>query len=204
MTNENGHTNEIIGRVLRASTRGYACGTHSLRIGSQHDFGAFVKAPMANDGEMFAIGLIYAVEVKDDLLISELVMAEAVDSNILRDQRENRMIPVEVSIVNVGYGVGNTFRHSLPPRPPMSLSEVRLCTADEVFYFTQYPEFFRLVLKANEVPSDDLLVAMLRYAAYAYVEEERYDFIVRCGRQLTRLLSTDTRRLSSILHLMKP
>ena len=194
---------DIIGRVLRASTRGYACGTHSIRIGYQHDFGAFVKAPIANDSEMMAVGIIYAVEVKDDLLINELIMAETVDASVLRDQRENRMIPVEISILNVGYGVGTAFFHSLPPRPPMSLSEVKLCTAEEVYYFTQYPEFFRLVLKASEVPSDDLLAAMLRYAAGAYLEEERYNFMVRCGRQLTRLLSTDTRRLASILQLIK-
>ena len=37
-----------VGRILRASTRGFDCGTHSREIGAQHDFGAFVKAPIAN------------------------------------------------------------------------------------------------------------------------------------------------------------
>ncbi len=194
---------EAIGRVLRASTRGYSCGTHSVRIDYRHDFGAFVKATIANDESLFAIGLIYAVDIKDDMLVSELVMAETVDSNILRDQRENRMIPVEISVLNIGYGVDNTFIHSLPPRPPMSLSQVRLCSAEEVYYFTKTPEFFRLVLNAPEVPSDDLVAAMIRYAAQAYHDEERYDFMVNCGRQLTRLLSSNTRRLASILALMR-
>lgn len=203
MTTNTPPQSDVIGRVLRASTRGYACGTHSLRIGFQHDFGAFVKAPIANDDSLYSVGLIYAVEVKDDLLVSELVMAEAVDSNILRDQRENRMIPVEISVLNVGYGMKDTFFHSLPPRPPLSLSQVQLCTAEEVYYFTQYPEFFRLVLKASEVPNDDLIAAMIRYAAGAYAEAERYNFLVTCGRQLTRLISSDTRRLSSILQLIR-
>jgi hypothetical protein len=195
--------NDVVGRVLRASTRGYACGTHSISIDYKHDFGAFVKAPVANDETIFAIGVIYAVEIKDDLLISELVMAEAVDASVLRDQRENRMIPVEISVLNIGYGMERQFACSLPPRPPMSLSQVRLCNADEVYYFTQQVDFFRLVLNATEVPSDDLLAAMLRYAAGAYNREERYDFMVRCGRQITRMVM-DTRRLAAILALIRP
>lgn len=193
---------DMVGRVLRASTRGYACGTHSTRIDNRHDFGAFVKVPIANAPQLFAIGLVYAVEIKDDLLISELVMAESVDPNVLHDQRENRMIPVEISVLNIGYGVGREFVQSLPPRPPMSLSPVQLCTADEVYYFTQKQDFFRLIVRASEVPSDDLLAAMIRYASGAYQTGERYEFVVRCGQRLTRLLSADMSRLSSILALI--
>jgi hypothetical protein len=194
---------DVVGRVLRASTRGYACGTHSTNIDYRHDFGAFVKVPIANDDALYAIGLIYAVEIKDDLLISELVMAEAVDTSILRDQRENRMIPVEISVLNIGYGLGREFVHSLPPRPPMSLSRVQLCSAEEVYYFTHRHDFFRLVLNASEVPCDDLLAAMLRYASSAYPDDQRHAFLVHCGRQLTRMLP-DTRRLASILTLLRP
>jgi hypothetical protein len=202
MTEPN-HNDDVVGRVLRASTRGYTCGTHSTRIGNRHDFGAFVKVPIANSAEVFAIGLIYAVEIKDDLLISELVMAESVDPNVLYDQRENRMIPVEISVLNVGYGAGRNFTHSLPPRPPMSLSEVVLCTEDEVYYFTQKQDFFRLLINAAEVPSDDLLAATVRYAAGAYQADERYEFMVKCGQQLTRLVSGNMSRLSSILALIQ-
>jgi hypothetical protein len=194
---------DLVGRVLRASTRGFCCGTHSNRIGYNHDFGAFVKVPIANDNDLFAIGLIYAVAVKDDMLINELVMAEGVNANVLRDQRENRMIPVEIDVVNVGYGVGRDFVQSLPPRPPMSLSQVSLCSAEEVYYFTQRKDFFRLIIAASEVPTDDLLAAMLRYAVGAYSSEERYDFLVQSGQHLTRLLS-DTKRLASILTLIRP
>ncbi|GAB4513870.1 MAG: hypothetical protein OHK0046_15170 [Anaerolineae bacterium] len=195
---------DVVGRVLRASTRGYTCGTHSIRIDARHDFGAFVKVPIANDQDIFIVGLIYSVEIKDDLLINELVMAEAVDVNILRDQRENRMIPVEISVLNVGYGRDNFFVHSLPPRPPMSLSQVRLCSSEEVYYFTQQRDFFRLVLNASEVPSDDLAAAMIRYAADAYHPNERYEFLVTAGQYITRMISSDTRRLSAILSLIRP
>jgi hypothetical protein len=195
---------DIIGRVLRASTRGYTCGTHSTKLSYRHDFGSFVKVPIANDESMFALGLVYAVEIKDDLLVSELVMAESVDPNILRDQRENRMIPVEISVLNIGYGLWRNFIQSMPPRPPMSLSVVRQCTAEEVYYFTQNKEFFRLVLNASEVPSDDLVAALLRVAVEAYPTEERYDFMVESGRSLAKLLTSDAKRLGAILSLIKP
>jgi hypothetical protein len=195
---------DMIGRVLRASTRGFTSGTHSANIGTRHDFGAFVKVPVANDDNQWVIGLIYAVEVKDDLMISELVMAEAVNPNILRDQRENRLIPVEISVINVGYYTGSGFVHSLPPRPPMSLSAVSLCAADEVVAFTRYPDYLRMILQAAEVPSDDLVAMTLRYAALCYYEgEDRRNFLVESGRYLAKMLSSDLKRLSQILSLIK-
>jgi hypothetical protein len=195
---------DMVGRVLRASTRGLTCGTHSNRLDAKHDFGAFVKAPIANDGEIVALGIIYAIEIKDDLLINELVMAEAVDPSVLRDQRENRMIPVEISVLNVGYLGAMGYIHSLPPRPPMSLSPVVLCTREDVLEFTGRFDFFRLIVNAPEVPSDDLLAAMLRYAVEAYPPAQRPEFLVRAGQHLARLLSGDTRRLSAVLALIRP
>jgi hypothetical protein len=196
---------QIVGRILRASTRGFACGTQSSKIDHKHDFGAFVKVPITNDDGIHVIGLIYAVEIKDDMLVNELVMAEAVDSNLLRDQRENRMVPVEVSVINVGYSYGGQMIHSLPPRPPLSLSEVYLCTQAEVYEFTQRCDYFRIVLSASEVPSDDLVAAALRYAAWwAYPPEQHYEFMVQCGRELTKQLSNDLRRLSHLLALIRP
>lgn len=195
----------FIGRVLRASTRGYDCGTHSNDIGDQHDFGAFVKVPIANGAGQLAIGLIYRIEIKDDQLITELVMGENVPGNILRDQRENRMIPVEIRVLNVGYTTPDYVVHSLPPRPPMSLADVVPCTPEEVYAFTRNQDFFRLVLEASEVPADDLIAAAIRYAASIYADDsERYDFLVRCGRNLARELSNDLKRLSHILALIHP
>jgi hypothetical protein len=196
----------MVGRVLRASTRGFACGTQSNKVDNKHDFGAFVSAPIANDDSVHVVGLIYAVEIKDDLLVNELVMAEAVNNSILRDQRQNRMVPMEISVLNVGYRYSNGYVvHSLPPRPPMSLSEVELCTSDDILQFMARLDFFPLVLNAAEVPSDDLIAAALRYASGIYDDErQRYEFLVRCGRELARLLSHDLKRLEHILAVIRP
>jgi hypothetical protein len=196
---------KIIGRVLRASTLGFDCGTHSDSIGTPHNFGAFVKVPISNDSHIQTVGLIYKVEIKDDQLISELVLGEYVPENILLDQRKNRMVPVEIKVLNIGYMTGTDFIHNLPPRPPMSLSDVLPCTPEEVGYFTQRQNFFRLILNASDVPSDDLLAACISLAASMYIDQqERYDFLVVCGRALARELSNDLRRLSHILALIHP
>ena len=196
---------QIVVRILRASTRVFDCGTHSNSINHTHNFGAFVKAPIANDAGIFAIGVIYKMEIKDDQLVTELVMGEHVPFNVLQDQRQNRMIPVEVKVLNVGYMDSVGFVHSLPPRPPMSLSDVELCSADEVFAFTRRFDYFRLILSAPEVPADDLISAAIRGAASVYPDgEERYRFVISCGRQIARDLSNDLKRLSHILSLIRP
>lgn len=194
----------VVGRVLRASTIGFDCGTRGSRIDERHDFGAFVKVPIAEDLSAFAIGLIYAIRIEDDPLARELVMASVVDNRTLLDQRENRMVPIEIGVINVGYGMNGQLYGTLPPRPPLSLSEVTLCTADEIYAFTQRFDFFRLVLYAKDLPADDLIAAALRHAAWAYPEEERYDFLVRCGRQLAVLLSNDLKRLAHLVALIRP
>lgn len=206
---DNINQNLRVGRILRASTRGFDCGTHSRNIGIQHDFGAFVRAPIANtsaqEGQIHAIGVIYKVEIKDDQLINELVLGEAVPDMVLRDQRENRMIPVEVKMINVGFQRGDLLIHSLPPRPPMSLSDVDLMPPEDIRRFTASTDFFRLLLSAGEVPTDDLIAASIRYAALeAYPDKEaRYAFHVRCGKQLARDIS-DLKRLSHLLNLIRP
>src|SRR5690606_14682115 len=193
-----------VGRVLRASTTGFDCGTRRNRIDDRHNFGAFVRVPISDDGSAYAIGLIYAIRIDDDPLARELVMATNIDQATLMDQRDNRMVPVEICALNVGYIYNGMMFHSLPPRPPLSLSEVVLCHAGEVYDFTQRCDYFRLVLQASEVPSDELIAAALRYASYAYPENERYQFLVRCGRTLANLLANDLKRLSHVLTLIRP
>ncbi|MDX2160839.1 MAG: hypothetical protein SF162_05895 [bacterium] len=194
----------IVGRVLRASTTGFDCGTRSSKIDEKHTFGSFVKVPITDDESVCAIGLIYAIRIDDDALARELVMASAVDNIALIDQRENRMVPVEIGVINVGFRFKDAMIQSLPPRPPLSLSQVELCSADEVHQFTERFDFFRLVLNAKEVPSDELLAAALNYACYAYPEADQYGFRVRCGRQLAMMLSNDLKRLNHLLALIKP
>jgi len=193
-----------VGRVLRASTTGFDCGTRGSRIDEAHTFGSFVKVALDDAHTAWAIGLIYAIRIDDDPLARELVMAAGVDNSALLDQRENRMVPVEICVINIGCMVNGTIYHSLPPRPPMSLTEVELCTDDEILRFTDKLDFFRLVLSAREVPSDELLAAALQHASWKRDMDGRNRFLVKCGRQLAGMLSHDLARLAHVLELIRP
>lgn len=201
ITNGNGS----LGQVLRASTVGFVYSPRHNKIDERQTFGVFVKSPIADNRSIWAIGLIYAIEIKDDPLARELAIADIDDYNILSDHRENRMIPMEIKALSVGYSDGGYMVHSLPPRPPLSLSEVELCSAEEVFHFTRRCDYLRLVLGASEVPVDDLMASALRYASSIYTDDrERYNFLVSCGRSLARFLSHDPSRLSHVLALIRP
>lgn len=192
----------LIGRVLRASTTGYACGTRSHDL-ARHAFGAFVHAQVqGTDQEV--IGLIYAIHIDDDPLVRQLIMANSINTATIRDQRENRMVPVEISVVNIGYRQNEQHHHSLPPRPPVSLDPVYVCDDQMIYDFTQRLDFFRLVLGTSEVPTEELLAAALKIAAAVRPAREQRDFLVSAGRRLAQILSYDLPRLNHLLRLIKP
>ena len=193
----------LVGRVLRASTVGYACGTRSNEIETP-SFGAFVQTRHSNGAELDVIGLIYAIRIDDDPLVRQLIMANQMNIPTLRDQRENRMVPVEISVVNIGYRIAGDSFHNLPPRPPMSLDPVYICDDRCIYDFTQKFDFFRLVLNTSEVPSEELLAAALKHAANARPVREQRDFLINAGRRLAQLLGYDLARLNHLLRLIRP
>ncbi len=152
--------NQEFGRVLRASTVGFAvgCRVNQLEVPA---FGSLVKAQPVDTREAI-YGLIYDMLIDDDPLVRRLVLAENPNPAIINDQRENRMLPVEMSVLAVGYKVNGQIKHGLPPRPPLNLDPVELCSdAAEIAQFTDNLGYLRLILRAADgnVPVDQLLVA---------------------------------------------
>jgi hypothetical protein len=156
--------NQEIGRVLRASTVGFAVG---CRVGqlSGPSFGCLVKAQPVDSREA-VYGLIYDMHIDDDPLVRRLVLAENPRQSVIEDQRHNRLLPIEMSVLAVGYRLDGRLYHGLPPRPPLNLDPVQLCLApQEVRDFTEKPAYLRLILRAaaGSVPVDQLLVAHIRH-----------------------------------------
>jgi hypothetical protein len=188
-----------VGWVLRASTTGFTVGCRVLEPNTPN-FGYFVKVPV---GETQVIGLIYNVSVNDDPAVRQLILAETLGPEAMRDQRENRLVPIEVSVLVVGYKLGELYLQNLPPQPPISLDELQTCTRREVKGFTESLDYLRLVLKANQVPVDDLLIASLNQARQARAEAEQRDFLLKAGREIGRYLSNDLVRLESIIRQLR-
>lgn len=193
----------IIGKVLRASTAGFVCGTRSQEIG-QPSFGAFVRTRHSQYSDIDVIGLIHAITIDDDPLVRQIVLANNTPLAVEQDQRQNRMVPVEISVVNVGYLVYGEMFQALPPRPPLSLDPVELCDADTIWAFSERLDFLRLVLNTKEVSTEDLIAASLMHAAAARPAEQQRVFLVAAGRRLAGLMSADLPRLQHVLRLIRP
>jgi hypothetical protein len=164
-------------------------------------FGSFVRAEGQVSGQAI-YGLIYDVSVEDDPFVRQFIGANPPEE-VVRDQRENRQIPIEVRVLAVGCGDGETIRHCLPAQPPVTLDWLYQCNDEEVRTFTERFDYFRLVLEAREVPADELLATSLRVAAAARPESEREGFLIEAGRELVRLMAGEPTRLEGLLRRLR-
>jgi hypothetical protein len=189
-----------VGRVLRAGVQGFVVGCE-LKQPDIPPFGSFVRANGITPGSAI-FGLVYNVSLEDDLFARHFVGRD-IDEGVIRDERENRQIPVEVSILAVGCAEGEVIRQCLPPHPPVTLDWLYQCVEEEVRAFTARLDYFRLVLDARQTPVDELLATSVRAAAAARPEEERETFLVDAGRELARLLAGDPLRLEGLLRRLQ-
>lgn len=152
--------NQEIGRILRASTTGFAVGCRVNQL-SVPAFGGLICAQPVDEREAI-YGLIYDMHIDDDPLVRRLVLAENPPESVINDQRNNRLLPIEMSVLAVGYQLNGRIHHGLPPRPPLNLDPVELVSnPDDVRAFTDNLGYLRLILRnvGSSVPVDQLLVA---------------------------------------------
>ena len=109
-------------------------------------------------------GLIYDIHIDDDGLVRQLVTAENVTLEVMHDNRERRIIPVEMSVLSVGYEQDGIIYQLLPPRPPLSLDMICPCDAEDVIRFTSRLGYLRHVLRSVDIPVGELLAAHLQQA----------------------------------------
>jgi hypothetical protein len=103
--------------------------------------------------------------IHDHPLARRLILAESPRPSVIEDQRNNRLLPIEMSVLTVGYERNGEPVHGLPPRPPLNLDPVYLCRRqEEVTRFTNGHGYLRLILRTADtpVPVDQLLVAHVR------------------------------------------
>ncbi len=191
-----------VGRVTRSSTTRFSVGCHVLKSDPQVPvFGALVKVPA---GSAEVLGLIYDVRMDDDPFVRQMATTDGLPPEYIEDQRRNRQVPIEVSVLAVGYQVDGAIYHRLPPQPPLSLDVLTTCSDEELIAFTGRLDYFRLILDARDLPADELLAANLRYATKARSQDAGPAFLLDAGRELARLLSLDLARLDSILRRIQP
>lgn len=194
-----------IGRLLKSSTREFvfACRVPEPQVPL---FGSFVKAP-AQKNQSAVIGLIYNIAIADDQFVKQMVagsdsLSEEQFEIYVLDNRERRKVPIEVSVLAIGYCRDGVYLHDLPPQPPITLDKIYNCTDAEIRQFTTQFDYLQLILASADAPADQLIAASLAKAASVQPNGRR--FLENAGRQLAVLLNQDLVRLQNLLQRIKP
>ncbi len=187
-----------IGRLLRSGTTGFVVGCRVSQLEAP-SFGALVRVPLEAAYQVY--GLIYDIHIDDDGLVRQLITAEDVPEEVLRDNRENRNVPVEIGVLALGYQEGERIRHLLPPRPPLSLDAIYLCTPEEIAAFTGVGNFgyFRHILRDEDKPVDELLAAHLMAARDAQESAGNPAWLAQALSELIALKRDDYQGLMNLL-----
>ena len=186
-----------IGRLLRAGTTGFIAGCRVSQL-TVPAFGALVRAPLGDGYQVY--GLIHDIHIDDDGLVRQLVTSENITEAVMHDSRVNRIVPVEMSVLAVGYEQDGKVFHLLPPRPPLSLDVIYLCDEDDLARFTSAGRFgyFRHILRATDIPIGEVLSAHLLQAEKAHGKKSamwKEDAV----KELITLLRDDYPTLMSVL-----
>jgi len=194
-----------IGRLLRAGTTGFIAGCRVSQL-TVPAFGALVRAPLEDGYQVY--GLIHDIHIDDDGLVRQLVTADNVSDEVMRDNRERRIVPVEMSVLAVGYEQDGAISHLLPPRPPLSLDVIYSCDEKDLAKFTSAgtsPErsrrgfgYFRHVLRATDIPIGEVLAAHLQMAEKAHGKNSAV-WKENAVKELITLLRDDYPTLMSVL-----
>ncbi len=189
-----------VGRLLRADTNGFVAGCRVSKLGAPA-FGALVRVPLPSGEEIY--GLIYNIQIADDGLVRQLVTSENVSEEVMRDNRERRIVPVEMSVLSVGYAQNGRLHYLLPPRPPLSLDVIYLCNAAEVRRFTtgNFGYFRHILRAAGSLPVAELLASHLEQAAPTHPNP--HEWLKKAIQEIIVLLRDDYPTLMAVLGALR-
>ena len=187
-----------IGYLLRASTSGGIAGCRVAAL-QQPRLGGMVRLPQADEQQIF--GLLYDIHIDDDGLVRQLVTAENISEEVITDNRLHRTVPVELSMLFIGFSQQGEIYHLLPPRPPLTLDEVYACTPAEICLFTEPGRFgyFRHILRGTDFPVSEVLANHLRQAAAAHQQIGNKNWSSAATQELITLLRDDYPTLMNVL-----
>ena len=185
-----------IGRLLRAGITGFVAGCSVTQF-TMPTLGALVCAQPDVHKDYIIYGLIHDIHIDEDGLVRQLVTAENISAEVMRDNRERRIVPVEMSVLSVGYQQDGKIFHLLPPRPPLSLDLIHLCSDEDLARFTSAGRFgyLRHLLRAKDAPIGEILAAHIQQAGAAQNSKWKEAVV----QELITLMRDDYPTLMSVL-----
>jgi len=187
-----------IGRLLRANTTGCVMGCR-LSQSTSPAFGEMVRIPLDDGTKIY--GLVHEIFIDDDGLVRQLVSSE-VSSEVIEDNRQNRNVPIEISVVFVGWenASGQVF-HTRIPTPPLALDEIFRCDGQEIQRFASgsRPGYLRALLRNEEIPAVDLVTAHLKQVLSVSNAADAAEWRDQFLNEIIALLKDDYPQLMDIL-----
>jgi hypothetical protein len=106
------------------------------------------------------------MNLDDDGAVMQVATTDAIAEAVIADNRQNRTVPLEISVLTIGHARDGAVSHLLPPRAPLSLDLVWQCGQAELEAFTAAGNFgyLRHLLRDPQVPAVELLAAHVRQA----------------------------------------
>jgi len=190
-----------VGRLLRANASTFVLGCRVSET-DRVSFGGLVRVS-TRDGAMDIFGLVYDITIVDDLMVKQLAISPRMSEEQRQDQLQRRQVPIEMSVLVVGYREGdNEIQRRIPPRPPLSLDRVVLCPAEEIQSFTKKLVHLRLVLRQRlpDLPVEQLMVAHIAQAYTARGQDE--EWALAAAGELIALLRDDYSTLLPLLETL--
>ena len=187
-----------IGKLMRASINGFVAGC-SIEEYQIPAFGDLVRTAISADLSLF--GVIYDISMQDDGMVKQLASSKDVPDYVVQDNLQNRIIPIEISILSLGYQQGEEIRHLLPPRPPYSLNKIYLCTEAEILGFTGEIQFgyLRHFLRNPDLPIGELLAVHVEKTQAAHTAAGNTNWREKAIGEIITMLRDDYPTLMGVL-----
>lgn len=186
-----------IGRMLSANSR--ECVVSSLTPQNEiPPFGSMLRIPLGKD-QPEIYGIVTDITLEEDGFLRQIAGTADLAEEVIRDARENRNVPIVIRTAFLGYTEGDRVLHLLPPRPPVTLTEIYPCSAREICEFTRKLGYLRLLMDVTNLPAGELLAVHLRLAAKAHVQLGDTDWAQRAVEEVMDLLSGDPAALIAVM-----
>lgn len=189
-----------VAEVIESSTRHIVA--EVLREAEPPEFGTWLEIPLEDGSALF--GLVAHIEV-GSIEPGRRAVALGMDRETLRREMPQVLALVRTTIraqVLAFRDARGALHQTLPPRPAALHDMAYACTDEAVCALAEPFDHLRTLVRNPEadVPTDDLLVAVLRQAYRAHGRGEAgLAALLAAGRALSRLLDDDHERLQSIL-----
>ncbi len=190
----NGSKSGRVGEVVESSTTTLIA--EACRLHGAPDFGAFVR--VESDGRNI-IGVVHNARTQSSEPNRRPMAYGKTEAELRREQPQIfELLSTQFEVFVLGYLDGTSMVHRFPPQPSRIHSFVFPCRDEEVLAVTEEPQFLRSLLEAPGLPTDELLLAVLRHALDGRGGESE-QYLQSMGSELSRLLRDDYDRLSALI-----